>query len=264
MLCQRLLFKASDIIHRNVGEKIYTRLMSSMSTNPAYSSSVDENTFKANLQNIFSEQNKLVVQKRLSSLGSLPRGVNIKEDARSASVLIPLCTVNGVPSLLFMVRPMTMPQHRGEVCFPGGKSDDTDRDLVHTALRESHEEIGLPDDNIDIWGKMCYIPSRKDGNIKVLPVIGVCGEIDLNSLVLNKHEAECVFTRSIESLCSNAHSTQYRSEIGTMKGYTMPVYTGGQYRIWGLTAIFTHQLLSLLIPELYQVKIKHRWRRSED
>ena len=44
--------------------------------------------------------------------------------------------------------------------FPGGKSDDTDRDLVHTALRESHEEIGLPDDNIDIWGNMCYIPSR--------------------------------------------------------------------------------------------------------
>ena len=44
--------------------------------------------------------------------------------------------------------------------FPGGKVDDTDRDLVHTALRESHEEIGLPDDNIDIWGQMCYIPSR--------------------------------------------------------------------------------------------------------
>ena len=81
----------------------------------ADSSSVDENIFKANLQNIFSEQNKLVVQKRLSSLGSIPRGVNIKEDARSASVLIPLCTVNGVPSLLFMVRPMTMPQHGGEV-----------------------------------------------------------------------------------------------------------------------------------------------------
>ena len=72
-------------------------------------------------------------------------------------------------------------------------------------------------------------------------------------------QAECVFTRSIESLCNNVHSTKYRSEIGTMKGYTMPVYTGGQYRIWGLTAIFTHQVLSLLIPELYQFKIKHRW-----
>ena len=86
----------------------------------------------------------------------------------------------------------------------------------------------------------------------------------INVLVLSFFQAECVFTRSIESLCSNVHSTQYRSEIGTMKGYTMPVYTGGQYRIWGLTAIFTHQLLSLLIPELYQFKIKHRWRRSED
>ena len=53
--------------------------------------------------------------------------------------------------------------------------------------------------------------------------------------------------------------------MGTMKGYTMPVYTGGQYRIWGLTAIFTHQLLSLLIPELYQFKIKHRrwWCKTD-
>lgn len=38
----------------------------------------------------------------------------------------------------------------GEVCFPGGKRDVSDRDDVHTALREAEEEIGLPPDDVQV------------------------------------------------------------------------------------------------------------------
>ncbi|XP_063408485.1 mitochondrial coenzyme A diphosphatase NUDT8-like [Mytilus trossulus] len=210
------------------------------------------------LKNVFSDDNKTAVQKKLSTYtNKIPEKFK-KKGARNASVLIPLCTVNGEPSLLFMVRPMTMAQHRGEVCFPGGKEDDGDRDLIHTALRESHEEIGLLEDNIDIWGQMMPAPSNRDGSLNVVPIIGHCGEIDLSSLHLNKDEATSVFTRSIDSLCNSVHSTQFRRDIKSVEGYTLPVYTGGQHRIWGLTAIFVHQLLGLIVPELYHFKLRHR------
>lgn len=210
------------------------------------------------LKNVFSDDNKTAVQKKLSTYTNKIPGRFKKEGARNASVLIPLCTVNKEPSLLFMVRPMTLAQHRGEVCFPGGKEDDGDRDVIHTALRETHEEIGLEEDDVDIWGQMTPVPSNRDGSLNVVPIIGYCGEIYLNSLYLNKDEAASVFTRSIDSLCTNVHSTQFRRDIKSVEGYTLPVYTGGQHRIWGLTAIFVHQLLGLIVPELYHFKLRHR------
>lgn len=38
----------------------------------------------------------------------------------------------------------------GEVCFPGGKRDPSDRDDVETALREAEEEIGLSPDHVQV------------------------------------------------------------------------------------------------------------------
>lgn len=44
--------------------------------------------------------------------------------------------------------------------FPGGKMDDTDRDVVHTALRETWEELGITMETVDVWGAMMDLPSR--------------------------------------------------------------------------------------------------------
>lgn len=67
-------------------------------------------------ENILSEENKLRVLKALQKydLPSL-RKVTVSGDHRKAAVLIPLCTVKGEPSILFMVRSNKIPAHRGEV-----------------------------------------------------------------------------------------------------------------------------------------------------
>ena len=56
------------------------------------------------------------------------------------------------------------PQHLIHVIFscsfPGGMSDPGDSDLTHTALRECEEELGIPQDLIQIWGQMPPLPSR--------------------------------------------------------------------------------------------------------
>lgn len=66
--------------------------------------------------NILSEENKLRVLKALQKydLPSL-RKVTVAGDHRKAAVLIPLCSVKGEPSILFMVRSNKIPAHRGEV-----------------------------------------------------------------------------------------------------------------------------------------------------
>ncbi|KAL5013547.1 hypothetical protein ScPMuIL_007817 [Solemya velum] len=177
------------------------------------------------------------------------------EDYRRAAVLIPLCVIDGVPSLLFMLRSSHLPSHSGQVCFPGGMMDKSDPDLVYTALRETEEEVGLPASVPDIWGQLSALPSR-DGSILVTPVIANCGSIDISRLVLDDNEVEDVFHRTIPSLCDpqNTGSTQFK----TGRGYTLPVYLGGEFRIWGLTAIIVHQALAVIAPGIYAYKLRHR------
>ncbi|KAK3582784.1 hypothetical protein CHS0354_035721 [Potamilus streckersoni] len=206
------------------------------------------------LNNIFSESNKMRVQQNLNSVKAV-RSAPFRQDERKAAVLIPMCMVDGQPSLLFMVRSSQLRNHRGEVSFPGGMMDSTDKDLVYTALRESHEEIGLPIDKVDVWGQLRPTPS-KQGDTMVTPTIGYCGELDIRSLRINKEEVASVFTRTIKSLCDpkHVHSTHFR----TGKGYVLPVFLGGEHRIWGLTAIFVHQLLTLTAPGLYTFKLRYK------
>lgn len=214
-------------------------------------------------ENILSEENKLRVLKALQKydLPSL-RKVTVAGDHRKAAVLIPLCSVKGEPSILFMVRSNKIPAHRGEVSFPGGMMDDTDHDLITTALRETQEEIGLRIPREAVWGSFQSLPSRVNGKTLVTPIIASIGELQNHNLHLNKTEVERVFTRTISSLCDrkNVGSTQFkRGKLPSLKsGYTLPVYLGGEHRIWGLTAITLHMLLPILAPGLYKFNLLHK------
>lgn len=55
-------------------------------------------------------------------------------------------------TLTLIERSHTMRSHPGQIAFPGGAVDDTDTDVVHTALREAAEEVGLVADSVDVLG----------------------------------------------------------------------------------------------------------------
>src|SRR4051794_22288028 len=64
--------------------------------------------------------------------------------ARPSAVLVAVFEIDGEARLVFTKRPDTMPSHRGEIAFPGGKHDPAlDGSLADTALREAEEEIAL-------------------------------------------------------------------------------------------------------------------------
>lgn len=179
-------------------------------------------------------------------------------EAKRSAVLVPLCHVSGELALLYTVRANDLRSHRREVSFPGGREDTADPTLVHTALRETQEEIGLDRGRVDVWGTM---PPQmgKDGKSLIVSVLGYVGEVDENCLRINSAEVDSVFAVTLKNLCDPRHcrQTQFRSRH-FKGGYTLPIFIGSEPKIWGLTAIVTHLALVSLLPGLYKHKIYHK------
>ena len=89
-----------------------------------------------------------------------------------AAVLVPLHMKRGVIHAVFTRRHHDLPRHAGEISFPGGRRDATDADLVATALRETHEEVGLPPDSVQIIGALEPIPTVVTG-YAIHPFVGI-------------------------------------------------------------------------------------------
>ena len=89
------------------------------------------------------------------------------ENLIEAAVLIPIVERNNGLKVILTKRSNNLKQHPGQVSFPGGKSEKTDKSLVATALRETKEEIGINNKNVEILGQLsnCLLytsPSPRD------------------------------------------------------------------------------------------------------
>ena len=90
---------------------------------------------------------------------------------RPAAVLIPFLRKNTAWQVLFTRRTDSLPEHSGQVAFPGGRSEAGDADATTTALREAYEEIGLRPTDVRILGQMQEMVTIT--NYAVTPVVGV-------------------------------------------------------------------------------------------
>lgn len=73
---------------------------------------------------------------------------------KKAAVLIPLIDDGTQLHVLLTRRAIHLRHHAGQVSFPGGKVEETDKNLIYTAFRETHEEIGLSPTLINIIGNL--------------------------------------------------------------------------------------------------------------
>jgi len=71
-----------------------------------------------------------------------------------AAVLVPLFGKDGDLHVLLTRRSQAVEHHKGEISFPGGRLDDTDPDLLHCALRETCEEVGVRPADVRIVGEL--------------------------------------------------------------------------------------------------------------
>lgn len=171
-----------------------------------------------------------------------------RSNVSQAAVLVPFCIHRNELGILYTLRSSKLNSNRGQVSFPGGMYDKTDRDLEETALRETWEELKIPKEKIDVWTRGNLICGKR---MNVLPVLGYIGEVEPSKLKINPDEVEEAFVVPLSILCepSLCRFTQFRDS------YTLPTYLGSKYRIWGLTAAITHMAMSAMLPEVYKHKL---------
>ncbi|MFX0149433.1 MAG: NUDIX hydrolase [Candidatus Hodarchaeota archaeon] len=109
----------------------------------------------------------LIIQSHSRLILDLPEGF------QRAAVMIPLIQREKEWHLIFTRRTDQVSHHKNEISFPGGRVDDQDRDLIHTAEREAYEELGLK--NIQILGLIDDIPTIS--KYIVTPVVGYIEDI---------------------------------------------------------------------------------------
>lgn len=194
-------------------------------------------------ENVLSQDNKEKATSKFSTM----QPIRLSHfPPRKAAVLVPLCIMEGKMALLYTLRTSKLKNHRGEVSFPGGMIDDSDKDVTHAALRETREELGMDPQCIDVWGSGRQLVAR--GKTTVTPVLGyIKRNFKIKDLKLSRDEVDDVFYVYLEDLANpkfHGH-TQFRQ--GDM-AFDMPVFTGGKYRIWGLTAVMTYITLHSLLP----------------
>lgn len=167
-------------------------------------------------------------------------------DYPEAGVLVPVTDNMGNPEILFTLRSSTLSTHSGQVAFPGGKRDLTDPDLGYTALRETHEEIGLPPTEVQLIAPLSQVTSRY--GILVTPYVGVVpSEHPLNP---NPHEIESIFRVPVEFFLEDRRErTDVLPFLDTT--YHVPCYRWGRYQIWGLSAVVLVDFLNAV----YDAKI---------
>lgn len=169
-----------------------------------------------------------------------------------AAVLLPLVMRDEL-TLLLTQRALKLRSHSGQVAFPGGRTDACDVDAVDTALREAHEEIGLPRTHVEVLGTL---PTYVTGSAFIItPVVALVKP----GLVLrpNPGEVADIFEVPLGYLMNPAHHRRHEMEFdGVIRQWLSMPYTDPQdaYEsrlsqeryIWGATAGMLRNLYRFL------------------
>jgi 8-oxo-dGTP pyrophosphatase MutT (NUDIX family) len=96
----------------------------------------------------------------------------LPNELRQAAVLIALYDHDGAPHLVLTRRSAKLPHHPGQVSLPGGRYEITDGDLKATALRETHEELGIDPERVHVLGRLDDVHARGSDHM-IAPYVGV-------------------------------------------------------------------------------------------
>ena len=124
-----------------------------------------------------------------------------------------------------------MPSHPGQVCFPGGKLDKIDKNLIECAKREAFEEVGIKDSQIKLLGQLddCITGT----NYKVTPIMGL---INTNYIpLIQEKEVADIFEVPLDYFLKKSNK---KTESANYKGnsYSYYQFNWKDKKIWGSTA----------------------------
>lgn len=186
----------------------------------------------------FSSHNKMAPRERI---------VNNNEtdisNARNAAVMMLFYPKNSETHLLLIIRNSYPGVHSSQIAFPGGKVEEHDTDLKETALRETHEEVGIDPQNILVIRSLStvYIPPS---DFLVHPFLGV-SQSELN-FVLQPDEVAGIIELPLSSLLDDSIIHYKIMDTSYAKSIEIPVFQIEEHSIWGATAMMLSELKDML------------------
>ena len=153
--------------------------------------------------------------------------------------------------LLLTRRAKHLKHHAGQISFPGGRKEKNDLSLAHTAVRETHEEVGIRPDEITVLGQLQshYTIS----GYSMTPFIGII-KADY-SLTIDPAEVDEAFEVPLSFVLDpNNHQLEEAFFQGKMRSYYSIRYNN--YNIWGATARVIVEFSKLIQKHVRPLTIK--------
>ena len=149
----------------------------------------------------------------------------------------------GMAHLVLILRNTYKGVHSAQVGFPGGRLEKQDEDLKATALRETEEEIGVPQSAIEVIKKMTdlYIPPS---NFTVSPYLGLAKARP--HFVKQDAEVKDIIEISVKTFLDEAHVTQVEVMTSLKKELLVPAFRWHDHIVWGATAMMLSEIKDLL------------------
>ncbi len=164
---------------------------------------------------------------------------------RESGVLLLLYPKNKNPHFALMKRSSKLRTHSGQISLPGGKKEPTDTSFYDTAVRETHEELGVEKSEMEFLGKLTplFIPIS---NFMVYPYVAFAKkELFFQP---NHKEVEAILEVPVSKLLDESTITK---ESWEKKGkfYIRPFFNIEGQKVWGATAMIISEFRQLLIPD---------------
>jgi len=163
-------------------------------------------------------------------------------DEKKAAVLTLLFPVNNRIHIAFIKRADYDGPHSGQISFPGGMFEKTDKNYIHTSLRESEEEIGVQKKDIKIIGNLSslFVPIS---NIRVFPIVGYMNSTP--EFKIDDKEVQRMILVPLSHLIKKENILWESRKFENVK-YQIPYFNYKLDKIWGATAMILSEFLTVI------------------
>jgi 8-oxo-dGTP pyrophosphatase MutT (NUDIX family) len=152
-------------------------------------------------------------------------------------LFIPPATGASAARVLLTRRSITVRSHRGQIGFAGGRAEQSDESPGTTALRELHEELGIPPERVAVAGTLASVKALDSH--PVVPVV-CCAAIELRELKPAPDEVAYAFAEPWTSFARGMSRPFRFNMFGTWRTSQSFSTADGLENIWGLTALILH------------------------
>jgi len=189
-------------------------------------------------------KNEFLHKFHLSPLTQTPQQLHLLSQPKhltQSAVLIALVEQQGELKVLLTKRASHLKHHSGQICFPGGKVEQSDANFTETALREAQEEIGIESNALTVLGQLN--PYQTITGFSITPIVAFLQND--TAYQIDKNEVDEIFHVPFQHFLSNEkhHIVEIVSKTGNHQVHFMPYR---HYNIWGATAAILKDLSKLI------------------